>query len=86
MRGVVWGEAQGLPPYSRHFRDSRTASLLDSSTAIRHAGVMSDTKITVRMDETLAQRLKIVAVTERKTVTQIVVGLVSAYVERKEKE
>lgn len=47
---------------------------------------MADTKITVRMDEALARRLKIMAVMERKTITEIVLGLVSAYVERKEKE
>jgi len=43
-------------------------------------------KLTVQIDEELLQRLRIVAVKERKTLSEIVRGLVGAYVQKKEAE
>lgn len=45
-----------------------------------------ETKVTVRMPEDLHRRLKVVAVNERKSVQEIVNGLVAAWVARKEAE
>ena len=44
------------------------------------------TKLTVRLDADLAKRLRLLAVRDDKTVQEIVAGLVSAYVVRKESE
>ena len=43
-------------------------------------------KMTVEIDEELLQRLRLVAVKERKTLSEIVRGLVGAYVTKKETE
>lgn len=44
------------------------------------------TKFTVQIDDELLQRLRLVAVKERKTISEIVRGLIGAYVTKKEAE
>ena len=45
---------------------------------------VEENKVTVRMPEELHQRLKVVGVRKRKSVQEIINGLVQAYVEREE--
>ena len=47
---------------------------------------MAETKTTIRIDDELLRRLKIVAIHDRKTVSEIIRGLVTAYVQKKEAE
>jgi predicted HicB family RNase H-like nuclease len=47
---------------------------------------VTENKISVRMPVELHLRLKLIAVRERKSVQEIINGLVAAYVDRKETE
>jgi predicted DNA-binding protein len=46
---------------------------------------MAETKTTIRIEDEVLHRLKVVALQERKTVSEIVRGLITAYVTAKEK-
>lgn len=59
--------------------------LLDSTTGTWYYGTMAN-KMTVEIEEELLQRLRLVAVKERKTLSEIVRGLIGAYVSKKEAE
>jgi len=61
---------------------SATALRLDGITGCWYAGTME--KLTVQVKAELLQRLRLVAITERKTLSEIVRGLVESYVRARE--